>query len=519
MKKTGYLLLTLLLSLSLVAACSSSNMNNEPSSGTAAPEGNKPAQTSDPAPAKSPKKRTFTMLVESHASWPYDPEWLVWDLIEEKTNVKLDVEVPAGKMNEALSLTIASGNLPDLMFMHSYETANKHGSDGAFANILDYIDVMPNLKRWMEEHPEASQAALSADGKMYMFPNEGISETNRMIWMYREDIFKEHGLQVPNSYDELYETLKHLKGLYPDSYPFVFRGGFSRLINIGAGFNTSHGVYYNDKAGEWSYGPTEDQYKTMLTYLNKFYEEGLIPPDFLTLDTKAWQDLISTDKSFITVDYIGRLDFFNVPLREQNASFNMKHMAPPAGPGGGQLNPHASALQAALAVASTSDQIEHIMAYMDFFFSEEGRDLASWGKEGVTYTVENGQKKIVDQYKDVSEFRKQTGISTNGTYAWFDYDAHLSLASDELRAAYDEARQYDSPIQPLPALTADEIDESSTLNDTVTKQTEQNVANFILGEQSFDRWDSYVKSMEDLGVGKLVDMHQTAHERAMNSVK
>ncbi|AWP27719.1 extracellular solute-binding protein [Paenibacillus glucanolyticus] len=523
MRKPLSLLVVFMFMMSIVAACSSSN---EPTTGNVVSPAdtdskNKPGETAQPAQGgvfKFDEKKTFTMLTESHASWPYDKEWLIWDLIEEYTNATVDVEVPAGTIGETLSLTIAGGDLPDLMYMPNYALANRYGSEGALANILDYVDLMPNFKKWMEQYPEQTQMALAADGSMYIFPNEGFGQTNRMVWLYREDIFSKHGLKSPANYDELYDVLKQLKELYPDSYPLSFRGGFQRLLNMAVNFDTSNKLYYNFESKEWKYGPIEDNFKLLVEYLNKFYKEGFIPPDFLTMDAKAWQDMMSTNRSFMSMDYIGRIDFFNVPLRADNPEFNLANMAPPAGKlGGKQLNPHLHYVQSGMTVASTSNQIEDVMRYMDFFYSEEGRIAASWGKEGVTFTTENGKKKMLPEFVDVSDLRKKTGLATNGTYAWIDYDAHLSLSSQELQAAYGEAEKYDSPMQPMPALTHEELETNTTISDSITKRMEQSIANFILGELSLDQWDQYVKQIEDLGLQQLIDIHTTAHQRILDA--
>ena len=40
--------------------------------------------------------------------------------------------------------------------------------------------------------------------------------------------------------------------------------------------------------GEWSFGPTSQEFKELVTFYNKLYEEGLLLPNFLTIDTKGW---------------------------------------------------------------------------------------------------------------------------------------------------------------------------------------------------------------------------------------
>src|SRR5690606_31022687 len=133
--------------------------------------------------------------------------------------------------------------------------------------ILDYVDLMPNFKAWMEKYPAEAQMALSADGKMYIFPNEGFGETNRMVWLYREDVFNKHNLKQPTTWDELHEVLLALKKEYPDSHPLVFRSGLGKLGNMGAAFG-ANGIggkaFYDFGKNEWVYSPITNEFKTML---------------------------------------------------------------------------------------------------------------------------------------------------------------------------------------------------------------------------------------------------------------
>ncbi|MFD0710530.1 extracellular solute-binding protein [Paenibacillus sp. GCM10027626] len=69
-----------------------------------------------------------------------------WEMYKEKTGVTLDVQLPSGKLQETLNLVIAAGNMPELMYMTNHADANRFGQQGALANILDYIGLMPNLK-------------------------------------------------------------------------------------------------------------------------------------------------------------------------------------------------------------------------------------------------------------------------------------------------------------------------------------------------------------------------------------
>ncbi|MCE5168188.1 extracellular solute-binding protein [Paenibacillus profundus] len=464
-----------------------------------------------------PDKKIFTMLIDSNPTFPYKKDWPIWKWIEEKTGVSLRVQLPSGKLADTLNLVIASNNLPDLMFMTDRRTANKYGQQGALANILDYTDDMPNFKKWMEKYPEMVRQALSADGKLFMFPNEGFGETNRMIWMYREDVFAKHGLKPPATFDELYEAAKQLKTLYPDSYPFSFRFGeeLGIFVNLAENFETGGDIYYHFGSKEWEYGPIQDNYKKLVEAMHRMYKDGLIPPDWLSIQTKQWQDIVSTNKAFITVDYISRIDFFNIPLRKDDPSFNLAFMEPPAGwAGAKQFNPYLHTLETGLTVASTSSHITDVMKYMDFFYSEEARVIASWGKEGETFTTEGGTRKFKADFADAVDLRSKTGIATNGAYTWIDYDSQLALASEDLQKAYEQARKFDAKLQPKPAFNEQETEVLALTGEAVKKHRSENIAKFILGTRPLSDWDQYVKEAENLGLQKLLDIYKQAYARA-----
>ncbi|MEK4979487.1 extracellular solute-binding protein [Bacillus sp. FSL K6-6540] len=509
------LLLTIVLGLSLVmSACSGGGSGGN-------------GKTVEPSQAVNEqtgtKEQTFTFLNYSNPSWPYDEQWVVWDYIKEKTGVTLDIQLPSGNLLEdAISLAIAGGEMPDLMWIQTKDAADKFGQQGALANILDYVDLMPNFKAWMEKYPTETQNFISADGKMYMTPNAGIGESNRRTWMYREDVFKKHGLGTPKTWDELYDVLKELKAEYPESYPLTFRNGLRYFYDFGAGFDVAAeveaqkaSVMFDAESGEWKYAPVQEEYKTLLTYFNKFYKEGLIPKDFLTIDTKMWQDIVSTDRAFITLDYIGRIDFYNAALRQANSDFSMNFMAPPAGwEGGPQKNAYTQISEEGFMISSKSKKIEDIVKFIDFFYSEEGKQMASWGKEGETYAG----NAFIETYADIADMRKKTGLSTDGTYTWFDFEAHISVSSPELKAAYEEAPKYDSDKKISVALTPEEQQILSTKGDSLNSHRDENFAKFIMGTRSFDEWNIFIDEQKKLGYEDILNIYKTAHDRALSAV-
>lgn len=462
-------------------------------------------------------------MIESHANWPYNPDWYVFKLIEEELNIKFDVTtVIGGNYDEKLNITIASGNLPDIIHVMGRPVKiNKYGADGALLDLRPHIDKMPNFKKFLEENPTRYQTYLSADGKLYAFPpGGGAGETNRRGWLYRKDIFEKHNIEIPTTSEELYQVLVKLKQLYPDSYPYTWRDGLSSQIEMfcrlwGSGYN----AYFDHDVKEWRYGPVEDYFKEMVVYVNKLYKEGLIPPDILTLDTGAWQNLVSTGKVFITTDYLTRIDTFNSTMREENPEFTIAYMPPIAcGSYGQRKFTYSTIVSNALAVSSTNKKLDATFKLFDFYYSDRGIDLLSWGREGETYTVVNGERKFID-CESIADIRNKYGLTTYGTYTIFDYDSHMSTFSKELAEAYIEAQKYDMPEDPEPSFTEEEYEEFVHIDEALRKHKEENLAKFIIGTRDLSEWEDYVKEAMDLGVERYLELHNIAYKRTQELLK
>lgn len=125
--------------------------------------------------------------------------------------------------------------------------------------------------------------------------------------------------------------------------------------------------------------------------------------------------------------------------------------------------------------------------------------------------------KFKPEYNDVIEMRKQTGLQTSGTYTWIDFGAHLSLFSDNLKYAFEEATKYDpSMMQPRPAFTEKENEIIAITGQAIQKHRDESFAKFVTGSRKLADWDKYVEEMNNLGVDKLLATYKKAYDRVQN---
>ena len=270
---------------------------------------------------------------------------------------------------------------------------------------------------------------------------------------------------------------------------------------------------YLDANNEFQFGPVDDNFKEMLEFFNKLYEEELLIPNFLTLDTAGWQEIMSTDQAFITIDYLSRIDFFNGPMREINPEFNLQYMAPPqGGENGTAMFPDSRSGFYGHIITSKTKNLDEALAYCDWYYSEEAIELISWGKEGETFQVVDGQKEWMT-YDNQTELKVETGFSCYGFYQDYDFDATIALFTDELQHAYKEAVKYDLKAQPILAFNKEEQKVVETTISSITTYVEENMSKFLIGDLSFDQWDNYVKTIEDMGLESAKTIYRDSYER------
>ncbi|NQX62449.1 extracellular solute-binding protein [Paenibacillus qinlingensis] len=498
-----YYAITVILTSALITGCSSNG--NETNGSSSSP---KPSASASTATTKPLEAGSFRMLTELSPGWPAKPDWPIWKWVKEKTNITVKQETQTGP--ESLALAIASGDMPDVFALYVGD-AQKYGPQGAFLDLSKHLDKMPNVKTFLAAHPDVAQRMTSPGGEMYQLINDGAGAGNQMVWFYRNDILQKNSLQEPKTWDELYDTAKKLKQVYPDSYPFVFRHGLGTLNTFGPAFGVYPGIYEDQASGKIKYGATDPNFKKMIEYLNKFHKEGLIPPDWLTMDYKAWTQFITTNKSFMTVQFIGQIETMNTQFKNGE---HLKFMAPPIGAGGKPYLPRGNYETLGFSVSSKTKNLDAVLRYLDFTYSKEGTDVLSWGKEGESYTVDNGKRKITPTIKEANELRKETGIMTAGTYGQFDYSAVTSMSNENEKYSYAEAAKYQFPVtNVLPALTSDEKSAIMTTEEQINKYYETSIAKFILGETPLTQWDTFTSEMNKLGLQKMLDAYQKAFDR------
>ena len=177
------------------------------------------------------------------------------------------------------------------------------------------------------------------------------------------------------------------------------------------------------------------------------------------------------------------------------------------------------------AISADSEHIEIICKWYDYLFGEEGIVLANYGIEGKTYEVnENGEKEWVGPFINSNNDPAFNLSNLQYEYLLFNMPGYVIADRDHclieeeaiafINAWNDCETDYTYPAGA--ALTAEEnkgyVTIYSDLNTYVTEHTLQ----FVLGERSFDEWDSFIETIKGMNAEEMVSYKQAALERYNN---
>lgn len=456
-------------------------------------------------------------------------DWKVWQYMREATGADLDLRVNVADGGAKIAVAFASQQtMPDLAFFDYKGSVDDYALQGALIAIDDVADQMPNWKKFWdkidpEEREKLFRVRKSADGRVYWPARYGSDNVRGLkSWLYRRDIFEKHGLSVPETYDELYEVAKKLKELYPESYPIGCENFFSHIAQtVGPQWkpNFEYWEYYDFETETWHYGAIEDTMLDMLKVFKRFYDEGLINPNFTGATAREFNELVTTDMTFIFPHFHARLAVYNTTMVGVNDDFDLTPMKPPIANSetGTPYMTNYRSDTAGLVLANTGDKkrISNAVKLLDWMYSDEAYELLSWGKEGETYNIVNGQKQfILDAGEDIGN---KYGFQTYAAGQAFDPEAVMqktiaATPREDMNVMMENIEKGYNPKKWM-GFTSEEQQVRADKGTAIQTYVEERISMFLLGQTPLSEWDSFVQTVKDMGVDELLKVYESAYNR------
>ncbi|MBW8348371.1 extracellular solute-binding protein [Bacillus sp. IITD106] len=440
--------------------------------------------------------------------------------IEKRTGIKLNIQAySSGTYSEKLNTVVASGQLPDIWHGLPVAKVNELGQKGAVVAINEYLDKLPNYKKLYAEENDWVMKSFSDDkGNMYTWPIYGVNREVNHGFLYRKDIFDKHGIDLWNNTEEFYEALKKLKEEYPDSAPYASKTAEFIYRDWGFGWGIAgaqYPVYYDESDQTWKFQFTDPKHKEMLDFMKKLYNEGLLDKEFITDTEASWTTKMTTGKSFVTFDWIGRLDMFYEQVKAENPDYDLRY-GNPVGP--------ENTIRSLDKIANwghtvtKNDKSEIALKLLDYLSSPSGAELIMVGVKDEIYK-EEGDGKITYPNLNVDvvgikDLENQYGMWVEGMYLRADERSVYFNYTEKEQEAQDMMQGKMQPLDPILKFNDKENDTIAKLQPNLLTAGIEFSTKYVMTKSHGDKeWDAWLEEAKRLKVDDYIQVYNDAQKR------
>lgn len=471
---------------------------------------------------------------------------LVWQEISNRTNITVDatlVNAQEGQTN--FSLMIASGEYTD--WLDSVSSNYTTGVAGAIDDdiIIDLTDIiqesMPDYAEILYSEEEYIKGATLDDGRMGMIYSLTRVEEDECTSgpVIRQDWLDKLNLETPVTYDDLHDVLTAFKENY-NACMWIPYSGSPMGHYLGAGFGIATTYMTNLRGrepfyqvdGEIRFGPVEEEYYDYLEMMAQWYQEGLIwsdftsytekfdgPPSDKVLDgtfgvwfgnTNDWQTWTAdaSDSDF-------RCVAFSDPVMVKG---NVNHLR--------NYNEHITNGGISISTQCTGEKLDAAIYLLNYFFSDEGSFLCTFGVEGTTFDYdEEGHPQYTELITNNPDGLQETqalilygGSSISIAYEHPDAEYLVSTDTDNQSAASDiwkatSDAEYDIPD--LCTISVEDNERYSTIMSDIGTYISEWSLKIITGqlELTQDAFTEYLDTVAGMSLEDAVSIKQDALDR------
>ncbi len=496
------------------------------------------------------------------------PDWnntLLVKTVEEKLGIHLECEpMAADAFKQQYALMLSTGDIPDLLINAQLDKAqvNKDGEAGFWLDMSQYKDLMPNYYAFLDEYPTLKSYTLTEKGSMYSLSRITASDVSNIYSQiyYDRELVQAAGVDWEiKTVDDFYRALKAVKAAYPDKIPFSLTFDAMPAYRADINLRTAFGIAYNDNSymlcaddnGDVYLGDITDNNREYLKFLNKLYEEQLLDNNCFVTTKDEYRaneaegkyifycdtgfSMTKADRdAFSAGDYAVKEKYDLIASLTSDITSETTYIA-----NNGVL------AKAMVLVNANTEYPEAICRLLDFFATDEGIMLATYGIEGETFEyIDDGYgNKIIDyeKFADLNKYEnkgvwKNTEVVIDQGFAWkwafenayvddADEATIQKMASDPACERYWDANVIlkvrdavdNFLVAPAPSVyTEEEATERSTLYSDILSYLVQMKVSFVSGEVDVEddaEWNKYVDSVKQMGYDRLMQIEQAAWDR------
>lgn len=506
------------LSATLLVGCSQGNKTEDTS--------NKGDNQTTESTEQSSEGLSFSYM---GSIWDPFPQTMtpVMQALLDRTNTSIDFQWhPSANYEEKVTVTLASGKLPDMIY----------GAN--LATLIDQGAIIP-LDELLEEHGQNILAQLTEsdlnmirnaqDGHIYNipfvldFPGQYAMQL-RLDWLDRVGID-----EVPETWDEWKAVWTAFKeqdangdGDATNDIPYA--GDVYSLMPAFGLKITNKNCFLVDENGNYTMAYELPQFRTFLEEVRAMYKEGLLDKEFSTRGTLV--NNVELEKAFQAnivgsgMTWAANTKTTTEVLREIDPTATLAGVKPVQGPNGdsGLVRRNKVGGSAAITIAG-EEKAEEIIKFFDYVFSDEGIELMSYGVEGEHHEKVNGEPVLKAPYNENFNSARENGINFTPFPHVFTGDSYMQLTLggktyeelDEPTKIFYDALYVgeDSFFDPVPTLSTEAFIANQA---TIMPKLESLLAECVIGAISVDQFFTEYEKLKPIGLQDILDQGNEAYQ-------
>jgi putative aldouronate transport system substrate-binding protein len=226
-------------------------------------------------------------------------------------NLKYSWVVPEEQFEQKLNISIASGDLPDIMWLRNKQLVDLTEA-GSLYDLTDLYKTHTSAatQSIMQQDQAAFDSAKIGGRLMAMPKTAAVVDGLQILWV-RTDWLKKLGLEMPTTMQELLKVAEAFTTRDPDgngkndTFGMALTKNFIKDNHAGAtGFFAGYHGYIRKwiktSSGSLAYGTIQPEVRTALLTLQDMYKRGLLDQEFGVKDRAKVMETISAGKVGIT---------------------------------------------------------------------------------------------------------------------------------------------------------------------------------------------------------------------------
>lgn len=488
----------------------------------------------------------------------------------DELGIQLDcTSYPQDAWSTQLTLMMTTDDLPDLLceLDLTRADANKYGNEGYFLDMSQYLDLMPNFVAQMDKDPALYAYSRDENGAIYGISKTKNTQVSKMVALsyINHKWLEKVGAEYPQTTEDLYNVLKAFKeqdangnGDPNDEIPLSIT--YDQYSGMRAEFvlRSAFGIYgYSqnyqlqaDDSGKVYLAEATDNWKEYVKYMNRLYSDGLLDQDCFIqtkdeFDAKIKSDSVGMFANWNTLlSVLGASDHTCVYDYDFFTGVTSDLTDEVVYPLYNSVDSNVVCL-----ITANTQYPEALCRMFDYLYTEDGIILALYGKEGETFNFK--EDKFGIKSADHTGFWEDSGYDSSSMWmrnmvkwpnAWQfvqyspEQEAVANATDEQLQEMYTDGDGKNVVLQaykeiacrkvkccddyPNVVYTSEETEQRAKYLTALQSYIQSTKAEFIIGTQNIDaNWDTFLKTMDDMGLQELLKIEQAAYDRYAVNLK